>query len=147
MPNNFLNITSANAVVTLACEGLIPNPVRLQNFSADQSVSLDEVTLSEGQMGVDGGYAAGYVNSIKSLTLTLEANSPSTKYLDIIAKAMHNQTTVYLITLTVTLPSLSMRYIFSNGTLASGQIMSNPKKLQEPTTWKFNFAGFDSEEL
>lgn len=147
MPNNFLNITSANAVVTLACEGLIPNPVRLQNFSADQSVSLDEVTLSEGQMGVDGGYAAGYVNSIKSLTLTLEANSPSTKYLDIIAKAMHNQTTVYLITLTVTLPSLSMRYIFSNGTLASGQIMSNPKKLQEPTTWKFNFAALDSEEL
>ncbi len=147
MPNNFLNITSANAIVTLACDQLIPNPVRLQNFSADQSVSLDEVTLSEGQMGVDGGYAAGYVNSIKSLTLTLEANSPSTKYLDIIAKAMHNQTTVYLITLTVTLPSLSMRYIFSNGTLASGQIMSNPKKLQEPTTWKFNFAALDTEEL
>lgn len=147
MPNNFLNITSANAIVTLACDQLIPNPVRLQNFSADQSVSLDEVTLSEGQMGVDGGYAAGYVNSIKSVTLTLEANSPSTKYLDIIAKAMHNQTTVYLITLTVTLPSLSMRYIFSNGTLASGQIMSNPKKLQEPTTWKFNFAALDTEEL
>lgn len=147
MPSNFLNITSANAIVTLACDQLIPNPVRLQNFSADQSVSLDEVTLSEGQMGVDGGYAAGYVNSIKSVTLTLEANSPSTKYLDIIAKAMHNQTTVYLITLTVTLPSLSMRYIFSNGTLASGQIMSNPKKLQEPTTWKFNFAALDTEEL
>lgn len=147
MPNNFLNITSANAVVTLACDQLIPNPVRLQNFSADQSVSLDEVTLSEGQMGVDGGYAAGYVNSIKSVTLTLEANSPSTKYLNIIAKAMHNQTTVYLITLTVTLPSLGMRYIFSNGTLGTGQIMSNPKKLLEPTTWKFNFAGFDSEEL
>lgn len=147
MPNNFLNITSANAIVTLACDQLIPNPVRLQNFSADQSVSLDEVTLSEGQMGVDGGYAAGYVNNVKSVTLTLEANSPSTKYLDIIAKAMNNQKTVFLITLTVTLPSIGTRYIFSNGTLGSGQIMSNPKKLQEPTTWKFNFAALDTEEL
>ena len=145
--NNYLNITSTDAIVTLQCEAVIPVAVQLQNFSTDQSVTVDEVTIAEGRMGVDGGFAAGYIPVEKSLTITLEANSPSTQYLTSIMEAAMANCTTYNVTITVDLPSVGMRYIYTNGTMISGVVMSNAKKLLEPTTWKFKFAKMDREQI
>ena len=145
--DNYLNITSTDAIVTLQCEAVIPVAVQLQNFSTDQSVTVDEVTIAEGRMGVDLGCRPGNKQNEKSLTITLEANSPSTQYLaSIMEAAMANRTT-YNVTITVDLPALGMRYIYTNGTMISGVVMSNPKRLREPPTWKFKFAKMGREQI
>ena len=71
------NITSANAVLVLGVEELYPVGVQLTNFATDQMISSDDMEIAQARMGVDGGLAAGYVSNPFSLTITLEASSPS----------------------------------------------------------------------
>ena len=71
------NITSANAVLVLGVEELYPVGVQLTNFATDQMLSSDDMEIAQARMGVDGGLAAGYVPNPFSLTITLEASSPS----------------------------------------------------------------------
>lgn len=145
--DNYLDITSTNAIITLACPGVLPNPIQLQNFSADQMAAIDETTIAEARMGVDGGMAAGFIPSPVNLTLTLEANSPSTPYLSSIFTACRANRTTYNCTVTIDLKTTGKRYIFSNGALTGGVYMSSLKKMMEPTTWKFTFARYQESAL
>lgn len=142
-----MDITSANATITLQAEDIIPNPVILQNFSTDQSIAADEMVVSEARMGIDGGLAAGYTPQPVNLTLTLEANSPSQDYLFRLCEAMRSNRRIYEVTMTCDIPSMSKRYTWSRGVLVSGSTLPNPKKVLEPTTWKFTFATSTSESL
>ena len=71
------DITSANAKLILTCEELYPSGVELQMFSTNQSWNADALQVAETRMGVDGHMAAGYVPNIKTVTVQLEASSPS----------------------------------------------------------------------
>lgn len=145
--SNYLNITSTDLTATLWCEDVIPQPVVLQNFAPDQSFVLEEVTVAEGQMGVDGGYAAGFIPTPKKLSMYLMANSPSKQHLDAIYSAFTTNRSTYRITITITLPSTGERYIFSNGTMLTSNPMSSPKKVLDGTTWKFEFASLEIEKI
>ncbi len=144
---NYLDITSTNAIITLECETVIPRPIQLQNFSTDQSVSVDEATIAESRMGIDGGMAAGFTPSPVNVTLSLEANSPSTPYLSSIFTAMRANRRTYNCRMIIHHKTTGQRYVFSNGTLVSGVFMSNLKKTMEPTSWKFTFAKYETEQM
>lgn len=134
------NITSANASLILTVETVIPVGVSLQMFSTDQAYSQDEVTVAEDRMGVDGNLAAGWIPSIKSVQIDLEACSPSLQYLQMLQRAMETNRTIYNCTLVATVPSIHKIYTWSNGVLKSGTPVANAKKVLDPTTWKFDFA-------
>ena len=76
------NITSANATAYMVVKDLYPTGFALNNFSTDQAVDQSEDTIAETRMGVDGYMAAGYVPSIKAVTIQFEAASPSVQYLN-----------------------------------------------------------------
>ena len=59
MSDNF-DLTSANAVVILSVDELYPNGVQIQGFSTDSSFAVDDATIAEARMGVDGKLSAGY---------------------------------------------------------------------------------------
>lgn len=134
------NITSANASLVLVVDTIIPAGVQLQHFSTDQAFSLSEVTVVEDRMGVDGHLAAGWIPSIKTVQVSLEAASPSLWFLDMLARAMENNRTIYDCTLVATVPSIRKVYTWSKGVLKSGTMVSNAKKVLDPTTWTFDFA-------
>ena len=71
------NITSQNATGVLAVQGIYDNGFDLEQFASDQSFSMDEITMAETRMGVDGRMVAGSIPSIKPVTLMFEASSPS----------------------------------------------------------------------
>lgn len=136
------NITSANASLVLICDTVIPAGVPVSHFATDQSYSASEMTIVEDRMGVDGNLAAGWIPSIKTVNVTLEASSPSAKYFSMIMQAMERNRTIYPVTLVATVPSIRKIYTWSNGVLKTGQPVANGKKVLDPSSWTFDFADY-----
>ena len=70
------DITSANASVYLFAS-LFPAGLKFENFSADSAWASENYETVEHRIGVDGHMAAGYTPVEKTITFTLEANSPT----------------------------------------------------------------------
>lgn len=147
MATSFGNITSANSTAILTVETLYPSGLELMQYATDQSVSMDEITTAETRMGVDGFMAAGWVPSIKAVSIMLEASSPSAAAMGQFFRAEEQARTKYEVTFTVRVPSIGKIYTWSGGVLKSGTPFPSHKKVLEPTTWKFDFARFSESAL
>lgn len=134
-----MDITSANARAILIVDKLFPAGIVLQQFSTDQSVSMDEMTIVEDRMGVDGKLVAGYTPGIYPITIILEASSPSAAALSQVWQAMKTAKKIYKCTLIVSVPSIGKNYTWSTGVMKSGTPFPSLKKVLDPTTWKFDF--------
>lgn len=142
-----MDITSANAVVRLIVDILFPTGFDLQMFSTDSAVSLDSIDISDSRIGVDGVMVSGYIPSIKPLTITLEAASPSYENMTTLFKAMETSRRPYNCTLLATVPSIRRVFTWSNGVLASGTPFPSLNQTLDVTTWVFNFQKLDFQRL
>lgn len=133
------NITAANAVMVMKVEQLFPQGVRLEQFSTDAMVSQGDETFAETRMGVDGQMVAGYIDMIKTLTVTMEPSSPSIQYMDTLIKAMRTNRTVYTVTMVVTLPAVGKVFTFSNGVLKTGKLLADVQQTLAPIQYTFDF--------
>ena len=134
------DITSANATLVLTVDTLFPAGINLQQVATDQSYSQDELTIAEDRMGVDGNLVAGWVPSIKPVTIMLEASSPSYVSMAQLYRACEMKRGIYTCTLVATVPSIGKTFTWTNGILKSGTPVPAGKKVLDPTTWKFDFA-------
>lgn len=133
------DITSANATLILTVDGMFPAGIQIEQFATDQSFSQDELTIAEDRMGVDGNLVAGWVPSIKPVTIMLEASSPSYIALASLYRACEQKRGFYRCSLTALVPSIGKTFIWSQGLLKSGTPVPAGKKVLDPTTWKFDF--------
>ena len=140
-----LDITSANAVVALSVDKLFS--VNLENFSADSSFTTDTVQAAETRMGVDGHMAAGFTPAIKTVTINLEAGSPSHTYLQLLRQAQEVNLKPYKVQMVVSIPSIGKRYTLSNGVLQSYKDMPDGQTVLSPTQWVFHFESMSAEGL
>ncbi len=141
------NITSANASAILIVETLYPAGIVLEQFATDQSMNFDEVSYSQSRIGVDGKMVSAFMPSMKGLTITLEASSPSLVGLSQLAQMMTQNRQLYACTLVVQIPSLNKVFTYSNGVLESGKLVPDTKKVLEPVSFKFQFEDFKSSQL
>lgn len=137
------DITSANAKLILTCEELYPSGVELQMFSTNQAWSADALQVAETRMGVDGHMAAGYVPNIKTMTIQLEASSPSRRYMQTIQKAMITNQRLYKVSITAIIPSIGEQIIWSEGVMQNGAVTSTAARVMEPTSWVFHFEKYE----
>lgn len=144
---SYLDITSASATMIIQMDKVIPNPTEVDHFATDAIAKIDEVTFAEHRMGVDGYLAVGYVPSPISLTIQLEAGSKAQALLANAYLTFKNNKTTYKTTLTLTVPSLRKRYVYSNGTMISGNAQENLGKVLEATSWKFVFESYAVSEI
>ena len=133
------NITSANATAYMVVKDLYPTGFALNNFSTDQAVDQSEATIAETRMGVDGYMAAGYVPSIKAVTIQFEASSPSVQYLNNLYLASQKNRRTYEVTLLVKVPSVNKTYTYSGGVLKTGKPLPGLKKVLDPVSYGFDF--------
>ena len=133
------NITSANATAYMVVKDLYPTGFALNNFSTDQAVDQSEDTIAETRMGVDGYMAAGYVPSIKAVTIQFEASSPSVQYLNNLYLASQKNRRTYEVTLVVKVPSVNKTYTYSGGVLKTGKLLPGLKKVLDPVSYGFDF--------
>lgn len=135
-----LDITSANAIAVMTVDMLFPAGFQLQMFGADAGINQDTVQVADTRMGIDGFMVAGFTPSIKIVTITLEAASPSKTYLSNLWRAMESTKRPYRCSLVCTLPSLFSVYTWTDGVLREGSTFPNMAQMLEPTTWTFHFA-------
>ena len=140
-----LDITSANATVALSVGGLFS--VNLENFSADSSFTSDTVQAAETRMGVDGHMAAGFTPAIKTITINLEAGSPSTEYMQLLRQVQEVNMKPYKVNMVISIPSIGKRYTFSEGVLQSYKDLPDGQNVLSPTQWVFHFEGMSAEGL
>lgn len=134
-----IDITSANSTIVLSCDELYPAGVQLQGFSADQSISQADEEIAVTRMGVDGHMSAGYVPAIKSITISIEPQSPSCEMLDTIYLASQTNRKPYKCTLSVNIPSLGKNLTYSNGILKGWKILPDHKNVLDPINATFDF--------
>ena len=140
-----LDITSANATVAVSVGGLFS--VNLENFSADSSFTSDTVQAAETRMGVDGHMAAGFTPAIKTITINLEAGSPSTEYMQLLRQVQEVNMKPYKVNMVISIPSIGKRYTFSEGVLQSYKDLPDGQNVLSPTQWVFHFEGMSAEGL
>lgn len=133
------NITAADAVVTLQCEELFPQGIILEQFSTDAMASMGDDTFAETRKGVDGQMVAGYVDGVKTVTVTLEPSSPSVKYLDLLVRASRANKKVYWLTMLISMPALGKVVTFSNGVLKTGKLLPDIQQVLAPIAYTFDF--------
>lgn len=133
------DITSANSKIILICPELFPIGVELQQFSTDQSITQGDEEMASDRIGVDGKMVAGWVPTIKSVTIALEASSPSASVFDTIYKHSKSAHKVYWINLIVTVPSLGKVIVYKNGVLKNWKLMPDHKQVLDPINAVIDF--------
>lgn len=133
------NITSANSTAVLTVDELFPNGVVLEQYATDQAITQAEETISETRMGIDGQMVAGFAPSIKTVTITLEASSPSLEAFDTVYEASQTNKTIYRATLTINLPSIGKTLTYTGGVMKTAKTLPDLKKVLDPVSYGFDF--------
>lgn len=133
------DVTAANAQLILTVDELYPAGIQLQHFSADGIFSSDPIEMTETRRSVDGKMVAGVIKNISSVTVTLEAASPSVAALEYVRDCMEANNRPYECTLTCYIPSLGVTRTFIKGVLKSAPPVSAAQRTMQPTQWGFDF--------
>lgn len=124
------DITSANAVITLAILPLFSTPQQIQGFAADDVFDLDEIENIETQMGVDGVLSYGFVWKAQPQSITLQADSRSNDIFDAIQTQQIAANTAYALNGIIILKAISTKIILTNGVLSGYKLPGAKKTLQ-----------------
>ena len=141
------DITSANATLILTVENLYPAGVKIEGFSTDNSFAMDDDTIAETHMGVDGKMTAGFTPSEKSITITLDAGSPSYEVLCNIYNTSKTNMTVLETSMQITVPALGKEFSLKNGVMISGHPVPSGEKVLGNTAWTFHFGKIESSSI
>lgn len=144
---NDRDITSANSTAVMTVEELYPSGFTLEMYATDTAISQGDDTVAETRMGVDGKMVAGYTPSIKSLTVTFEAPSPTIPYLETLYQASQQNRRTYKVHLTVTLPSIGKTFKYTNGVLKTAKPLPDLKKVLDPQSFAFDFEKMNIERI
>ena len=138
------NITSANSTLILTVDTLYPVGLQLQMFSVDTGINMEEVTVADTRMSLDGHMVAGYIPSLKTVQIGLEPASPSDEALCQLYRLTEQRRGFYECGMVLTLPDLNGGAVFtwSKGVLIGGTILPPVQQLLNPTTWTFRFNHF-----
>lgn len=138
------SITSANSTLILTVNTIFPAGLALQMFSVDTGINMEEVTIADTRMSLDGHMVAGYIPSIKTVQIGLEPASPSYEALCQLYRLTEQRRGFYECGLVLTIPDLNGGAVFtwSKGVLVSGTILPPVQQLLNPTSWTFRFNNF-----
>lgn len=137
---NRKTLTSANASITLTLP-ILPIPIQLQQFSSDDLINQDEITLTEDRMGIYGIKSSGFILNPIVIHITLESTSPSIdnvfnlwiQSMTLVRESLECSSMI------VSVPSLHSRYTFINGNLRNAKEIPDIKKTTQPITYTISF--------
>lgn len=111
------DISSANAVLTIAIATLFPNPQQIQGFGVDDVYDIAQVKNVETLMGVDGVLSAGFVYKERVQTITLQADSASNSIFDIWNAQQEANLVTYPAQGVIRLPAIATKFVQTRGFL------------------------------
>ena len=133
------DITSANAVLTLAAIGVLSVPQQIQGFATDDIYTVAPVSPVETMMGIDGDLSAGFVYTEKKMDITLMAGSPSNSFFDAVQAAQEAAIAPVQLSGVLTLPSNGLQAQLVVGFLTRYQPLPNGKKVLQPRVFEITW--------
>lgn len=133
-----MDITAANAVLTLTIVPLFTVPQQLQQFAADDVYDLEQVQSVEVLMGVDGKMSGGFVYKEINQDIILQADSPSNDVFDTWWTSMQATKGLYVANGLIRLPAIGKKFTQVNGQL-TGYKLPGAKKLIQPRRYRITW--------
>ena len=133
------DITSANAILTLAAIGVLSVPQRIQGFSTDDIYSVAPVSPVETMMGIDGNLSGGFLFTEKKMEITLMAGSPSNSFFDALQAAQEAAIQPVILSGMLTLPSTGLQAVLTVGYLTRYPPVPNGKKVLQPRVFEITW--------
>ena len=133
------DITSANAVLTLAAIGVLSVPQQIQGFSTDDIYSVAPVSPVETMMGIDGNLSGGFLFTEKKMEITLMAGSPSNSFFDALQAAQEAAIQPVILSGMLTLPSTGLQAVLTVGYLTRYPPVPNGKKVLQPRIFEITW--------
>jgi hypothetical protein len=129
-------LTSANAVIRLSQPILFPTPQQIQGFSADDVTDIEGAKILEHVMGVDGVMSFGFVFVERMQTITLQADSASNDFFDVINSSQEAGQTAYPLNGVIILPAIGKLYTLINGGLENYKTMPGVKRILQAQQYR-----------
>lgn len=133
-----MDITAANASLSLSQAILFPQPQSIQGFAADDVYDLDEIESVETLMGVDGTLSGGFVWKPQPQTIMLQADSPSCQFFDVINTSQIAGQTTYTLNGVLLLPAIGLKMVQTTGYLTRYKL-PGAKKLIQPRRFQITW--------
>lgn len=127
-----MSLTGANAIITFSVPGVFGGPQQLQGFAADDIFDSEQVKRAETLMGVDGILSGGFVYEEKSMSFTLQADSPSNFLFDQWVAAQEGAQDTFPASATIVLKGLGVQWACANGFLTDSPSVPSVKRLVQP---------------
>jgi hypothetical protein len=133
-----MDITGANATLTITIPGLFPIPQQIQEFAADDIYDLDEIDPVEVLMGADGNLSGGFTYKAQPQTIMLQADSDSCEIFDTWQRNQKAGVRVYTCNGVITLPALGLKMVQTKGFLTAYKL-PGAKKLVGPRRFRITW--------
>lgn len=130
-----MSLTAANVVLELSQPVLAPSGIRIQGFGPDDVTDIDAVKILEQIMGVDGVLSFGFVWVERRQSITLQGDSASNDFFDLINRQQEATQDVYPLNGIIAIPAISRKVILTNGGLESYKPIPPVKKILGPRTY------------
>lgn len=131
MANN-RTLTSANAILLIAVDAVVPVAQRIQGFSTDDITDIDAIEPVETSMGVDGRLSAGFVPVPIRQNITLQADSESNDFFDLWATYERNRREKSIASGTLIIPAVKRQHTLFRGFLRSYTPIPALRKTAQP---------------
>lgn len=129
---NNRTLTSANAILLIGVDILVPVPQRIQGFSTDDITDMDAIEPVETAMGVDGRLSAGFVPVPIRQNITLQADSESNDFFDVWASYERARKEKSVAAGTLIIPGLKRQVTLYRGFLRSYTPIPPLRKTSQP---------------
>lgn len=124
-------ITSADAVVMLAVDGVYTTPQQIQGFMPDRAWENDAVQATQTQLGVDAILSAGWVPRTTKMVFSVMPDSFSSDFFTNWLAAQDANRTPLPAQGTLKLPSLGLKWTLTTGYLDTLVQIPNAAKVLE----------------
>lgn len=125
------HITAASVIMTLVADELYPTGRTIEGFAEDSLRSLEDLTLNESIMGVDGKLSHGFVEYPTVLTLNLMPDQNGYTVFENIAQAQKTLRAPIILSMTIVDVSLNRKYTLTRGALNSWKPMPDATRTMQ----------------
>jgi hypothetical protein len=125
-------ITAANSIFMISVEGIFTTPVPLQGYAADEAFDIEQVDVSETQVGVDATGVAGWVPQEFTQTISFLASSTSVDLFEDWMRAMNSVQEVFYASGIIHLPAVQKKLTMNQGVLKRFAPQPNVRRVLQP---------------
>lgn len=130
-------LTATDAIVAVSVKDYINVPFVVDEFELDNAWQLDDVTVSQNVLTLDGKLIGGYVNSKVGFTFNIMPTSNAYEiFAGLMQKTINEQRTFEAI-FNVTLRGMKANYVLTEAQSVSGKFLPNVNSIVQPVSFRF----------